>query len=475
MSLRGPDRVRMMPRGGKAGMNSMEFNKIAGATIGALLVFLLLNFFSGMIYGTRSDAEHVAASDEEGPVLAYAVPVEATASAEPEAEQIDLHAIFANVDPSAGESAFRACGACHSLEEGDNKIGPSLYDVVGNKVAHLADYNYSDAMNQHGGDWTPELLFDFLGNPKGVVPGTKMSYAGMSNPQQRADVIAYLNEAGGTPVDLTEGLEPLAADAEADEGEAAEAEAEADTETDAAAADDGADTPADDESAEITPQPEADSSIEDTATPPESVEGNAEVTDVEEVDTGDEAVDVESTTPLEIEEDVPAPAASDAAGPASEPATGADETEAPAADEAPAENTSADEGEATEEQETDDSTAAEEDAQLATASDSPFLAGDAAEGEKVFRRCRACHQLKEGANGVGPTLHDVVGREIAAVEGFNYSSAMAAHDGTWTPELLSEFLADPKAAIPGNKMGFAGLKNEEDRINVITYLNEAAN
>src|SRR5690625_4194554 len=385
MSLRGPDRVRMMPRGGKAGMNSMEFNKIAGATIGALLVFLLLNFFSGMIYGTRSDAEHVAASDEEGPVLAYAVPVEATASAEPEAEQIDLHAIFANVDPSGGESAFRGCGACHSLEEGDNKIGPSLYDVVGNKVAHLADYNYSDAMNQHGGDWTPELLFDFLGNPKGVVPGTKMSYAGMSNPQQRADLIAYLNEAGGTPVDLTEGLEPLANEAEADDAASAEADAAAD----GTAGDDGAETPpAEEGAAETTPQAEADSSDDDTATPPQSVEGDAETNDVEAVDTGDEAVDVESTTPLEVEEDVPAPAASDAAGPASEHATGADESEMPEADEAPAENTSADEGEpeaATEEPEADDSASAGGDAQLASASHSPFLGDGGAKRHQVHR------------------------------------------------------------------------------------------
>lgn len=435
-------------------MNSMEFNKIAGATIGAILVFLLLNFFSGMIYGTRGEAEHVVSSDEQGPVLAYAVPVEATAaSAAPEEEQIDLHAIFADVDPSAGEKAFRACGACHSVDEGVNKVGPSLYDVVGNNVAHLADFNYSDAMNQHGGEWTPELLFDFLGDPKGVVPGTKMSYAGMSNPQQRADVIAYLNEAGGTPIDLTEGLEPLAA--EADEGEAADAGAE----TDAAAAEDSAETPAEDEAAETTPQTEADSSVEDTATPPESVEGDAEVTDTETVDTSDDSVDVESTTPLEIEEDVPAETASDA--------TDADEGEAAT------EEPEADDGAAATEDDAQEDAAAE-DAQVASASDSPFLAGDAAEGEKVFRRCRACHRVEEGANGVGPSLHDIVGREIATVEGFNYSPAMEAHGGSWTPEALSEFLADPKASIPGNKMGFAGLKNEQDRINVITYLNEAA-
>lgn len=401
-------------------MNSMEFNKIAGATIGALLIFLLLNFFSGMIYGTRSGAEHVVSSDEEGPVLAYALSIEAAAATTaPEEDQIDLHALFAHADPAAGEKAFRACGACHAVEEGVNKVGPSLYDVVGNKVAHLADFNYSDAMKNHGGEWTPELLFHFLGDPKGVVPGTKMSYAGMSNPQQRADVIAFLNETAGTPIDLTEGLEPAAADAQAEEGADA----------------------AENETAETTPQPQAGSSTEDTATPAESVKGDAEVTAAESVDTSDDSVDVESTTPVEIEKDVPAEAAG-----------ATDEGEAPAANE----------GEA------------QEDAQVATDADSPFLAGDAAEGEKVFRRCRACHRVEEGVNGVGPSLYGVVGREIGTVEGYNYSPAMAAHGGTWTPEFLSEFIEDPKTAIPGNKMGYAGLKSEQDRIDLITYLNETA-
>lgn len=450
-------------------MNSMEFNKIAGATIGALLVFLLLNFFSGMIYGTRSGAEHVVASDEEGPVLAYAVPIEAAdTGAAPEEEQLDLHAIFADADPANGEKAFRACGACHSVNEGENKVGPSLYDVVGNQVAHLASFNYSDAMEGHGGDWTPELLFDFLGDPKGVVPGTKMSYAGMSNPQQRADVIAYLNETGGTPIDLTEGLEPVA-------GEDEQA-ADSDAETEIASADDAeaAEDEAADGGAETTDQPEADSSTEDTATPPESVEGEAEVTDVEEVDTGDEAVDVESTTPVEVEEEAPAAAADDAAETEEAPAEEAPATEGEATEDEAAGDEAATVKPAAEQPETADE-AAEADTEVAAASDSPFLAGDAAEGEKVFRRCRACHRIEEGVNGVGPSLHDIVGREIATVDGFNYSGAMESHGGNWTPEFLSEFIADPKAAIPGNKMGFAGLKNEQDRINVITYLNEAAN
>lgn len=393
-------------------MNSMEFNKIAGATIGAVLVFLLLNFFSGMIYGTRDVIDQPVTSEELGPVLAYAVPIEASATAaEPEEPQIDLHAIFAAADPAAGEKDFRACGACHAVEAGVNKIGPSLYDVVGAEVAHVADFNYSDAMAGHDGEWTPEHLFDFLGDPKGVVPGTKMSYAGMSRPQQRADVIAYLNQASDAPVDLTEGLEPLA-----DEAEAAD---EAADETDVANA-------------------------------------------------GGEVEAATEETPTTEEEDSKA---------AEEPEaqTDTDAAEAPAEEEAPADATPGSDEEAateTEEPEASDSAAADEGTEVAAASESRFLQGDAKEGEKVFRRCRACHKVEEGANGVGPSLYNIVGHEVASVEGYNFSPAMKAHGGILTPEFLSEFLEDPRGTVPGNKMGFAGLKDEQDRINVITYLNE---
>ena len=97
-------------------------------------------------------------------------------------------------------------------------------------------------------------------------------------------------------------------------------------------------------------------------------------------------------------------------------------------------------------------------------------AGDAAAGEKVFNQCKACHTVEAGKNRVGPSLHGVTGRKAAAVEGFNYSPAMKDWGQSWTPENLDKYLADPKAFIPGNKMAFAGLKNPQDRANVIAYL-----
>ncbi len=94
---------------------------------------------------------------------------------------------------------------------------------------------------------------------------------------------------------------------------------------------------------------------------------------------------------------------------------------------------------------------------------------DPDKGASVFRKCSACHKV-DGTDGVGPHLNGVVGREIAAVDGFGYSGALASLDGSWTEEELYGFLLDPKGYAPGTSMGFAGLKKPEDKANVIAYL-----
>ncbi len=100
--------------------------------------------------------------------------------------------------------------------------------------------------------------------------------------------------------------------------------------------------------------------------------------------------------------------------------------------------------------------------------------GDAAAGEKIFRKCMACHTIEDGAaNRVGPNLHNVVGRVAGSVAGFAYSDAVvtAGTNGLiWTPEELSTFLEDPKTHLPGIKMTFAGLKKAQDRADVVAYL-----
>lgn len=101
-------------------------------------------------------------------------------------------------------------------------------------------------------------------------------------------------------------------------------------------------------------------------------------------------------------------------------------------------------------------------------------AQSAADGEKVFRACKACHSLEEGKKGVGPSLHGLIGRQSGSVEGFAYSPAMKNANVTWNDENLAKYLADPKGFIAGNKMAFAGIKKEDDLKNLIAYLNEAA-
>ncbi|MEO1138392.1 MAG: cytochrome c family protein [Pseudomonadota bacterium] len=103
------------------------------------------------------------------------------------------------------------------------------------------------------------------------------------------------------------------------------------------------------------------------------------------------------------------------------------------------------------------------------------ITGDAEKGEKVFRKCKACHEVGDGAaSKAGPALNGVLGRTAGSVEDFKYSNALTekatADELVWTPETLAEFLTKPKDYIKGTKMAFAGLRKEDDRANVIAYL-----
>jgi cytochrome c len=104
-----------------------------------------------------------------------------------------------------------------------------------------------------------------------------------------------------------------------------------------------------------------------------------------------------------------------------------------------------------------------------------FAEGDAAKGEKIFRKCKACHSVEEGKNKVGPSLFNVVGRTPGTVEDFNYSKAMQAFgaDGhVWDEETLATFLEKPKDLVDKTKMAFVGLRKEEERADVIAYLKQ---
>lgn len=100
----------------------------------------------------------------------------------------------------------------------------------------------------------------------------------------------------------------------------------------------------------------------------------------------------------------------------------------------------------------------------------------AAMGEQVFKRCVACHTIdKDGANGIGPNLHAVVGRVVASHAGFSYSGALKAKGGTWDEAALDSFLEAPMKAVPGTRMAFAGIIDPTDRTALILYLRDQSN
>ena len=91
-------------------------------------------------------------------------------------------------------------------------------------------------------------------------------------------------------------------------------------------------------------------------------------------------------------------------------------------------------------------------------------------GERLFRQCQACHALEAGKNGTGPYLYGVVNRPKHSAEGYSYSDGLLATSGEWTPENISNFIANPREYAPGTKMAYAGMRDVEDRANLIAYL-----
>lgn len=167
-----------------------RFNTIAGWTLFAGIVGLGLSIGSSMYFG--ADKPH--APHEMG----YPIAAAAEEGAE---EGPDLGTLLAAADPAKGEAVFAKCTSCHTANQGGaNGIGPNLYAIFGKPVGkHAAGFAYSGDLAGHGGEWTYELMDQWLKSPKGLVPGTKMSFAGLSNPEDRANVMAYLKANGGGP------------------------------------------------------------------------------------------------------------------------------------------------------------------------------------------------------------------------------------------------------------------------------------
>ena len=100
-----------------------------------------------------------------------------------------------------------------------------------------------------------------------------------------------------------------------------------------------------------------------------------------------------------------------------------------------------------------------------------LASADIEKGKKVFGKCKSCHKLDDGANGVGPHLYKVINRDIGAIEGFKYSKVLMSLEGVWSIDELNKYLTKPSEYAPGTAMSFAGLKKDKDRADLIEYLN----
>lgn len=166
-------------------IDTMTGTKIVGGLCGTFLVFLLANWAAEGLY-------HVGPSGHgEGEhQMAYVIEAAEEAPAGGEEEQVDFAVVLASADAGAGERVFNKCKACHKLD-GANGTGPHLDGVVGRDIAAVEGFPYTAALTELPGNWDPQALSDFLANPKGYAPGTKMAIA-LPKVEDRADIIAFL-------------------------------------------------------------------------------------------------------------------------------------------------------------------------------------------------------------------------------------------------------------------------------------------
>jgi cytochrome c2 len=487
-------------------IDSYTLNTVAGWVLGTGLFVFGLNALAGVVY-------HAEAPEQPGMIVQVAEVTPAVD--ETEVDGPDIAALLAAADPSAGEAAARACQACHTFGQGEpHRVGPNLWDIVGLPIAHHDDYAYSDALQAMSDDtWTFEALDDFIRNPRGFAPGTKMAYGGMQRDEQRADLLVYLRSLSDDPEPLPEpaaeeaavaapaGEEETAVEDDAGEGEVAgmaQLVAAADPEQGQAAAracqachtfDEGGAHRVGPNLWDIVGQPiahhedynysDALEGMSDQTWTLEALDefllnprGFAPGTKMAYGGMRRDEQRVELLAYLHSLSDSPQPLPDGQAAdeedqeaetdtqPADEQAT----QEEPAAVE-PAQEPAAEE------------TTQQEAAEPATEGEGQGLEGivagmDIADGQAAARACQACHTFDEGgAHRVGPNLWDIVGQPIAHHEDYNYSDVLEGmSDQTWTLEALDEFLLNPRGFAPGTKMAYGGMRRDEQRHQLLAYL-----
>ncbi len=204
-------------------MDSFEWNKIIGAVLGTAIFIFVVRQAAEVIYEPEQPAK-------PGYVVEGMTETAGSAATAPVAEVVpDWGTVLAAADVAAGKSVSVRCEQCHDLSKGGpNKIGPNLYDVVDRDRATHAGFDYSGAMKAKGGKWTYDELFKYLKSPQSYVPGTKMSFAGLSREQERVNLIAYLRSDADSPAAIPAPAPKAAAAAPAGAAPAAAGAAPAD-------------------------------------------------------------------------------------------------------------------------------------------------------------------------------------------------------------------------------------------------------
>lgn len=192
-------------------MDSFEFNKIAGAILGTLLLVMGLGIVAETIFhsGEMETPGYVVDVPEDGSATQTA--------AAPTEEPIAV--LLASATADSGESVAKKCAACHSFDEGGaNKVGPNLWNIVNATPAARDGFKYSSALQAYGAEnvWAYENLNAFLAAPKKYLKGTSMGFVGLKKPDERADMIAYLRSLSNAPAALPV-VEPAAAEMPAEE------------------------------------------------------------------------------------------------------------------------------------------------------------------------------------------------------------------------------------------------------------------
>ncbi len=175
-------------------MKDLELNKIFASILFVSLIMVGIGVIVDSLYKPSKVTQkgyHIEITADAGGAAA-------------EEESLDIAALLASANIEKGKVIAKKCIACHTFDKGEpNKVGPNLWGVVGNKKAHLgSDFNYSKAILAQEGHWGYDELFHFLKKPQKYISGTKMAFAGISKPEQIADVVLYLHSMSDNPIPL---------------------------------------------------------------------------------------------------------------------------------------------------------------------------------------------------------------------------------------------------------------------------------